>query len=191
MGSRGDLSVSSEACAQRRGDARQIERGARALPLAAAGAEPGLAGGHVVGAARLVVQRARVAQVLHGGTGPIECQQRVADVLLAVGDGEVAVQRRVDAARLLQPLQRLVLAAHARQHDPEAVVADRDVARALAPYQRAARALQPLERRSQLPGLGERDPDLSITGCGGTDVTARQVPGGRVRARRCCGGLRP
>ncbi len=88
------LGRSAETRAQRRCDARQIERRAGALALPAGGAEARLAGLDVIGAAGLVVQRARVAQVLDGRAGPVERQQRVADVLLAVGDGEVAVQRR-------------------------------------------------------------------------------------------------
>jgi len=164
-----------EARAQRRCDARQVERGPRAGVLPVGRAEPGLAGGDVIAAAGLVVQGACVAQVLDGCAGPVEGQQRIADVLLTVGDGEVAVQRRIGAAGGLQALQRLVLAAEARQHDAEAVVADRDVAGPAARLEHGARGPDPDERGVQLAGLGEGDADLAIADRGGATITDRQV----------------
>ena len=171
------VSRAREAGAQRRGHARQIQRRARALALAVGGAEAGLAGRDVIGAAGLVVQRAGVAQVRDGRAGPVERQQRVADVLLAVGDREVAVQRRVGAASGFEPLQRLVLAAEAREHDAEAVVADRDVARAVARLERRARRCEAIERRLELAGLRQRDADLAVTGGRGAQVSLGRVVG--------------
>ena len=96
-------------------------------------------------------------------------------MLLAIGDREVAVLCRVGAASRFEMLQRLVLAAEARQHDAEAVVADRDVARAVRSLERLARGAEADERRLELAGLCQSDADLPVaTGCGAL-VSDRQV----------------
>ena len=165
MGARGAGLIGQPRRARSGGATRgRSSAGTRALALAVGSAEPGFAGGHVIGATRLVVQLTGVTQVRDSRAGPIECEQCVADVLLAVGDCEIAVQRGVRAACRLEPRQCLVLPAEPREHDAEAVVADRDVARAIVRLQHRSRLCEAIERLVELARLRQRDADLAVTG---------------------------
>ena len=131
----------------------------------------------MVGAAGLVVQLAGVAQVRDGCARPVERQQRVADVLLAVGDREVAMLRRVGAASGFEALERVKLAAQASEHDAEAVVADRDVARPVPVGERRARHCEAIERRLELARFRQGDADLTVAAGRRAQVSLLRVLG--------------
>ena len=187
---RAALEAQREARAQRRGDARQIERGARARALAAGRTEPGLAGGDVIGAAGLVVQRrargSGARRRRRAGRAPAARSRCAPRSRRPRGSG-AAPRRRCGRPRGAAAPRARGRGARARCRGSGRRSRRR---RAGSPDSSAVRAApRRIERRLELAGLREGDADLAIADRGGAHGhRSTGAPGGRVRALRCCGG---